>query len=62
MNKDNDLLYLIEALPQFKKFKEDIFSKTLEYQKNTDLILVQENIRLGIMKLMHLNMHLCVYQ
>ncbi len=33
MNKDNDLLYLIEALPQFKKFKEDIFSKTMEYQK-----------------------------
>ena len=32
MNKDNDLLYLIEALPQFKKFKEDMFSKTLEYQ------------------------------
>jgi len=32
MNKDNDLLYLIEVLPQFKKFKEDMFSKTLEYQ------------------------------
>ena len=33
MNKDNDLLYLIEVLPQFKKFKEDMFKKTVEYQK-----------------------------
>ncbi len=32
MNKNNDLLYLIEVLPQFKKFKEDMFRKTFEYQ------------------------------
>ena len=24
MNKDNDLLYLIEVLPQFKKFNGDL--------------------------------------